>query len=99
MLQREADCHALTRRARVVPFVVIFVFLFLATMSQPAQAQTYKVIHNFTNKGSDGAAPYGGPVLDQKGNLYGTTYTGGTQGSGSVYRLSPNGSSWVYTSL
>jgi len=99
MLQREADCHALARRARVVPFVVIFVFFFLATMSQPVQAQTYKVIHNFTNKGGDGATPYGGPVLDQKGNLYGTTYTGGTRGSGSVYRLSPNGSSWAYTSL
>lgn len=98
MLQREAD-HALSRRAIVVLVILIFVPLFLATSSKTVQAQTYKVIHTFTNKGSDGGSPYGGPALDQQGNLYGTTYTGGTQGSGSVYRLSPNGSSWTYTSL
>jgi uncharacterized repeat protein (TIGR03803 family) len=99
MLQREVDCHVLVGRATVVPYVLMVVFLFLAAMFQPVQAQTFKVIHNFTNKGTDGGSPYGGPVLDQKGNLYGTTYIGGTQGSGSVYRLSPSGSSWSYTSL
>lgn len=99
MLQGEADWYALVRRAVVVVFTLMLVFLFLATMSLQVRAQTYKVIYNFTGKGSDGATPYGGPVLDQEGNLYGTTYTGGTDGAGSVYRLSPNGSSWTYTSL
>ena len=42
-------------------------------MSQPLQAQTYKVIYNFTGIGNDGATPYAGPVL-LNGNLYGTTY-------------------------
>jgi len=64
-----------------------------------AQCQTYKVIYNFTGKGSDGATPYGGPILDRSGNLYGSTYLGGKFGAGSVYKLSPNGSSWTYTSL
>jgi uncharacterized repeat protein (TIGR03803 family) len=37
--------------------------------------------------------------LDSSGNLYGTTNLGGKYGSGSIYKLSPNGSSWKYTSL
>jgi uncharacterized repeat protein (TIGR03803 family) len=99
MLQREAGCHAWARRIIVVPVTLIALFLFLAAVSQPAQAQTYKVIYNFTGKGSDGASPYGGPVLDQSGNLYGTTYAGGTYGSGNVYRLSSSGSAWTYSTL
>src|SRR5579859_716837 len=99
MLQREATRHALARRLTLVPVALITALLFLASMSQPAQSQTYSVIYNFTGKGSDGATPYGGPILDRSGNLYGTTYLGGRFGEGSVYRLSRSGSSWAYSSL
>src|SRR6266568_7952207 len=99
MLQREAECRVLARRVTLVPFTLMAVFLFLASVSQPAHSQTYNVIYNFTAKGSDGATPYGGPILDKSGNLYGTTYLGGRYGAGSVYRLSPSGSSWAYSSL
>ena len=99
MLEREGGCPALARRATVVPLALIAVLLFLAGASQLAHSQTYSVIYNFTAKGSDGATPYGGPILDRAGNLYGTTYLGGSFGAGSVYRLSPSGSSWTYTSL
>jgi uncharacterized repeat protein (TIGR03803 family) len=99
MLQPEADRHALARHVAFLPFALMAVLLFLAAVSQPAQSQTFTVIHNFTRKGNDGASPYGGPVLDPSGNLYGTTYAGGTYGSGNVYRLSPNASSWTYSSL
>jgi uncharacterized repeat protein (TIGR03803 family) len=99
MLQREVDRRAFARYVIVVPLTLMATLLFLATVSQPAQAQTYQVIHNFTRQGNDGASPYGGPVLDSSGNLYGTTYAGGTFGSGNVYRLEPSGSSWKYSSL
>jgi uncharacterized repeat protein (TIGR03803 family) len=99
MLQCEADRQTLARHLTVVPFALMTVLLFLAGFSQLAQSQTYKVIYNFTGRGSDGATPYAGPILDHVGNLYGTTYLGGTYGSGSVYRLSPSGSSWSYLSL
>ena len=97
MLHRETVCLGSVRRsAAILP--VLIAALFCLISAQPAHSQTYNVIHNFTNQGSDGATPYGGPVLDKLGNLYGATYLGGTFGGGSVYRLSPNGS-WTYTSL
>ncbi len=81
-------------------FLLIFAaLLFFSGLSPLAESQTYKVIYNFTGNGSDGATPYGGPILDGSGNLYGSTNLGGTFGSGSVYKLSPQGSSWKYHSL
>jgi len=53
---------------------------------------TEKVLHNFNNNGTDGAHPFSGLVLDGSGNLYGTTTSGGSNGDGVVFELSPNGS-------
>ncbi len=58
--------------------------------------------HSFTG-GSDGGAPYGGLIMDDAGNLYGTTYVGGNlncnqqgeQGCGVVYKLDPSGAETV----
>ena len=99
MRYRESYCLALARHSIAILFSLICALLFLATVSQPSQSQTYSVIHTFTGKGSDGATPYAGPILDRAGDLYGTTYTGGTYGAGSVYKLSLSGSSWTYEPL
>jgi uncharacterized repeat protein (TIGR03803 family) len=40
-------------------------------------------------KGTNGASPDGGLLLDAKGNLYGTTQSGGPNGQGTVFMLSP----------
>jgi len=48
------------------------------------------VLYSFMSN-PDGAFPFSGLTLDPKGNLYGTTYGGGS-GMGTVYELSPNGS-------
>jgi uncharacterized repeat protein (TIGR03803 family) len=97
MLQPEADFFVLKRRLTIA--LLAFVCALLIAAAPPAQSQTYKVLYNFTGKGTDGATPYAGPVLDAKGNLYGTTYLGGSLGAGTVYRLSPTGSSWTHTTL
>jgi len=49
-------------------------------------ATNYKVLHYFT--GADGEGPYGGVVIDRKGDLYGTTVAGGA-GGGTVFELAP----------
>ena len=41
------------------------------------------------NNCTDGSNPYAGLVLDQKGNLYGTTSIGGAHWGGVVFKLTP----------
>jgi uncharacterized repeat protein (TIGR03803 family) len=53
----------------------------------------YTVLYTFTG-GADGGEPFSGPVRDADGNLYGTTYFGGT-GSGVVYKVDPAGDETV----
>jgi uncharacterized repeat protein (TIGR03803 family) len=47
------------------------------------------VIHTFAGYPNDGIDADGTLVLDQAGNLYGTTYAGGAANNGTVYKLSP----------
>jgi len=77
-------------------------------MSPPKQQGghwTERVLHSFAG-GADGANPNGGPVLDTKGAIYGTTFSGGNQGCktsyslgcGAVFKLGPTttrGSKWT----
>jgi|HubBroStandDraft_6_1064221.scaffolds.fasta_scaffold38612_3 uncharacterized repeat protein (TIGR03803 family) len=50
---------------------------------------TYSVIHSFVGFASDGGSPFGAPIVDSAGNVYGTTTNGGKADCGVVYRLSP----------
>jgi uncharacterized repeat protein (TIGR03803 family) len=65
---------------------------------------TFQVIYSFTG-GADGAVPGGDLVVDNLGNIYGTAQSGGTvnsncsKGCGTVFELSPSGSSWTFTTL
>ena len=49
-----------------------------------------KVLYAFSG-GSDGSSPYGGVIRDRKGNLYGTTSTGGAGFGGVVFEITPRG--------
>jgi uncharacterized repeat protein (TIGR03803 family) len=48
----------------------------------------FKTIYTFQGQ-PDGSFPYGALLFDGSGNIYGTTYYGGANGIGSVYKLSP----------
>ena len=98
MLQSSHGRFAKARTASLLFSAILGAFFLQVIALQPAQAQTYNVIYNFTGD-LGGATPYAGPTLDAFGNLYGSTNLGGADGSGSVYRLTFNGTSWVYTTL
>jgi uncharacterized repeat protein (TIGR03803 family) len=53
---------------------------------------TQTVLYKFTGSGGDGISPMAAVVLDETGNLYGTTNGGGTASLGTVFRLSPGSS-------
>jgi len=49
---------------------------------------TYTSLHDFTG-GSDGGYPWGNVVFDMNGNIYSTTWLGGTHGAGVVFEITP----------
>jgi uncharacterized repeat protein (TIGR03803 family) len=89
------------------PCVAIIFWLLQATaiaviLTIGSSAQTATIVHSFTG-GSDGGLPFGGLVLDSKGNLYGTTLGGGANPlcvCGTAFQLvpEPNGT-WTETVL
>ena len=66
---------------------------------QPAQAQTYTVLHSFNLLGTDGARPYDGFISDRAGNLYGTTAAGGTNHGGTVFKMVHTSRGWMLNTL
>jgi uncharacterized repeat protein (TIGR03803 family) len=65
---------------------------------------TETVLHYFAGGPSDGAGPYTVPVFDAAGNLYGTTFTGGTYADGeysggTVFELTQVNGVWTETVL
>jgi len=78
--------------------LAIFALTLLVTSSWAATNWHARVLHNFN--GSDGSASQAGLIFDAAGNLYGTTYTGGTYNDGTVFELSPSaGGGWSETVL
>jgi uncharacterized repeat protein (TIGR03803 family) len=60
---------------------------------------TKYTLHHFTG-GKDGGNPWAGLTLDQSGNLYGTTISGGAYGYGVVFKLTPTSTGgWTYSVL
>ncbi|HEY4114690.1 MAG TPA: choice-of-anchor tandem repeat GloVer-containing protein [Rhizomicrobium sp.] len=45
-----------------------------------------KILYAFSG-GRDGGGPFAGLIMDVSGNLYGTTFTGGTYSGGTVFRV------------
>jgi uncharacterized repeat protein (TIGR03803 family) len=71
-------------------------------LSPPQSGATWQktVLYSF-NDGLGGGSPSSGVIFDSVGNLYGTTYDGGSfacpqSGCGVVYRLTPESSGWEF---
>src|ERR1700722_3862210 len=72
-------------------FAVAAVTEGLATCSGGARSET--VLHTIVNE-TDGSFPFGGLTLDARGDLYGTTDSGGSGAfaEGTVFKLTPKAS-------
>lgn len=61
------------------------------TVFEINKAGAFTVLHSFAGGSTDGETPYGGLVMDAKGNLYGTTSAGGAFGLGTVFKVTDTG--------
>ena len=73
--------------------------MLMGVLVRPVQAQTFTVLQSFAGQPNDGQRPDAPVTLDAGGNLYGTTYEGGSNNGGTVYKLTHRNSAWLYSSL
>lgn len=82
----------------------LLAIVFSMSVSIAALAQTEVTLYSFKG-GQDGYYPLGGLILDASGNLYGTTFFGGTTslfcgvGCGTVFQLRPTAGTWTFQTL
>jgi len=79
----------------LLPVVAAAIALLTLSGTQAAaqEPQTkYSVLYNFCSQPNctDGRYPNAGVIRDEGGNLYGTTYQGGSTGYGVVFKLDPS---------
>ena len=70
--------------------------VFQLTPPRKGGSWTQSVLHSFS--GADGADPDGG-LLEQSGNLFGVTTSGGASGQGTVFELTHTGGAWTESVL
>lgn len=78
------------KRYSIVLNVFLALFAAALALTPAAQAASEQVLYSFTD-GADGGDPVAGLVFDGAGNLYGTTYYGGSSDYGTVFELTPGG--------
>ncbi|HXM19918.1 MAG TPA: choice-of-anchor tandem repeat GloVer-containing protein [Terriglobales bacterium] len=60
---------------------------------------TETLVYSFAGSAIDGGEPFSGLIFDHAGNLFGTTYIGGSSGFGTVFELTPQSGGWQETVL
>jgi uncharacterized repeat protein (TIGR03803 family) len=102
--------NRISRKGGEVPALVWLLALVPALFAiQPAAAQTFTELYPFNSSGnlSDGGTPEAGVTRDAAGNLYGTTFFGGTgtgcdiyfDGCGTVFKVDTSGTETVLHSF
>jgi uncharacterized repeat protein (TIGR03803 family) len=79
------------------------VIAFACALSAQTYAQTYNptILYDFGSSSKDGAYPFGGLVRDSAGNLFGTSWSGGSlncspySGCGTVFKLDSAGNETI----
>lgn len=95
MLSKWHSCNLVLHSISCVARAALVIMSVLMVVLNPlAQSQNYQVIHYFSWQ-PGGIYPLAGLTVDAAGNLYGVT--GNLYGS--VYKLTPQGSGWVFTPL
>jgi uncharacterized repeat protein (TIGR03803 family) len=61
------------------------------TVFKMTPAGVYSILYNFHATYTDASYPEVAPAVDAKGNLYGTTPSGGEYNRGTIYKLTPAG--------
>src|ERR1039457_1003185 len=71
----------------------VLVLCATTAIALPAQIATLTTIHRFCSQSGcpDGANPWAGLVQATNGGLYGTTYYGGTNSAGTIFKITPGG--------
>jgi uncharacterized repeat protein (TIGR03803 family) len=88
---------SVSRWLRAAAFALASALVFGLLLPQPAQSQTATVIHSFKGPPNDGVFPYAGVILDAAGNIYGTTWLGGTADLGTVFEISKHGETLLHS--
>ncbi|HXI83279.1 MAG TPA: choice-of-anchor tandem repeat GloVer-containing protein [Verrucomicrobiae bacterium] len=78
-------------KARTPRLIVVVILLILVGRVLTADAQTETNLYTFLGSPNDGNQPYAGLIQGRDGNFYGTTYNGGTNNHGIVFRITPGG--------
>ena len=94
------DLLPVNRRSSLLMKACSVTILTIAALAVRADAQQFQQIGLFDR--TNGTSPNSRLVMDAAGNLYGTTLYGGvdgTNGAGTVFKVSGHGSGWVLTTL
>lgn len=70
-----------------------------ASLHRAASSGTEAVLYSFTGGADDGLGPYGSPVADSSGALYGTTMDAQAGDAGVVWKLTPSGKSYKESAI
>jgi uncharacterized repeat protein (TIGR03803 family) len=90
------DSRRAIRKSLAIAALVAVIAAMIVAATPPAQAQTYTVLHDFTD-GADGGEPHQ-MIQGSDGNFYGTATNGGAHNSGDIFEVTPSGAfSVVYS--
>ena len=87
--QRQNSVSRIRPAGASAALALAVVLVLTVIRTQPAQAQTFTVLHSFDV--TDGTKPEAGLVQATNGNLYGTTFLGGANNDGTVFEITPSG--------